>query len=102
MKDWKSGFTAWGTAGGYDLIGTAKGLRDGIAKAKPGGAYGVFYDPTVGWNDASAKAGPLDYKTSDSQARIAKIHAAASQLAREELRKQVQDFILWLKAQGVI
>jgi hypothetical protein len=102
LKDWNAGVTVRGTAGDDDLIGVAKSLSAGIAKAKPGGTYGVFYDPAIGYKDALDKAGKLDYSSPDSQARLAKIDAAASQLAREDLRKQVQDFIKWLKAQGVI
>lgn len=102
LKDWKAGVTLRGTAGDDDLIGTAKALDAGIAAAKPGGVYGVFYDPAIGYKDAREKAGPLDYSTGDWQTRNAKIDAVAGQMAREELKKQVQEFIKWLKAQGVI
>lgn len=103
LKDWKSGVMEFGTAGSTDLIGTAKALRDSIAKTKPAGTYGVFYDPAVGWDDAREKAGKLDYSDPNAwEARNAKIKAAAGELAKEELRKQVQDFIKWLKAQGVV
>lgn len=103
LKDWESGVTNYGTAGSYDVIGTAKGLATGMAKAKPRGTYAVFYDPAVGWTDGRKKAEPLDYSDpKDWQARNAKITAAANELAREQLRAQVKDFIKWLKAQGVI
>jgi hypothetical protein len=103
LRDWKTGVTEYGTAGSEDVIGTAKALADGITEAKPGGTYGVFYDPAVGWNDARKKAEPLDYSDPQGwQARNAKVKAAANQLAREELRAQVKDFIKWLKAQAVI
>lgn len=62
------------TEASYDTLRAARVLRDGLAKAKPHGSYGVFYDP-------------LSYSTHDAQ---------------ESLRGQVRDFIAWLKAQGVI
>ncbi len=103
LEDWKTGTTQYGTAGSENVIGTAKALADGIAKAKPGGTYVVFYDPAIGYNDGQKKAGPLDYSDpKDWKARVAKVNAAANELAREELRKQVQDFIKWLKAQAIV
>jgi len=35
------------TAWEIDLIGPARLLRDSLAKAEPGGVYGVFYDPAA-------------------------------------------------------
>lgn len=102
LKDLRTGTTNFGTAGSQTTIGTAKALAEGIGKTKPGGTYGVFYDPAIGWSDAREKAKPLDYSSPDWQARNAKIKSAANEMAREELRKQVQDFVKWLKAQGVI
>ncbi|HEY3378764.1 MAG TPA: hypothetical protein VGL77_14850 [Armatimonadota bacterium] len=51
----------------------AMALRDGITQGIPAGTYAVFYDP-----------------------------ATAPGFASEDLRRQVRDFVTWLKAQGVI
>lgn len=102
LKDWNAGVTVNGTSRNDDMIGTAKSLDDGIAKAKPGGTYGVFYDPAIGWKDARAKTTDLIPLSQDWKTENAKVDATAAKMAREELRKQVQDFIKWLKAQGVI
>lgn len=39
--------TGFCTASLYDIIGTAKILRQNIAKMKPKGAYAIFYDPVA-------------------------------------------------------
>jgi hypothetical protein len=49
-------------------------LQRGLVKAKPAGTYALFYDP--------------EYPTAAG--------------AKEQLGKQVRDFVAWLKAQGVI
>ena len=102
LKDWQTGITTMGTTGGEDLIGTAKAFAAGIAKAKPGGTYGVFYDPSVGWDDAEKTVVHGAHDPTAWKEENAKVIAAAGKIAREQLRAQVQDFIKWLKAQGVI
>jgi len=57
-----------------DNISTAKSLRSGLEAVKPEGTYVVFHDPDI----------------------------YSLETAKTELRKQVQDFVKWLKAQGVI
>ncbi|MDO8586680.1 MAG: hypothetical protein Q7T82_06525 [Armatimonadota bacterium] len=69
-----------------DYAKTAELLRDGLEKAKPQGAYGVFYDPVF-------------YDTGN---RGTNNPRAPKPTSADELRKQVQDFVEWLKAQGVI
>ncbi|HEY3378763.1 MAG TPA: hypothetical protein VGL77_14845 [Armatimonadota bacterium] len=76
--------------GSYDIIGAAHVLRDGIQQAHPAGAYAVFYDPITSLQGFR------------SQQQREESERAAHELARAELRKQVQDFIVWLKAEGVI
>lgn len=102
LKDLKTGTTTWGMVTSRDTLGTAKALAEGINRTKPGGTYGVFYDPAIGWSDAYDTLKPIDYSKGDWQTRADMTNAAANKLAKEELRKQVQDFIKWLKAQGVI
>lgn len=83
------------TVYGYDVIDAADELRKAIRNAKPSGTYAVFYDPV---ELRRIERGPgIDFGVAFSKAA-----AAADQLAREDLRKQVQDFIKWLKTQGVI
>jgi len=91
------------TASTLNLRSAADILRAGLKEARPKGAYAVFYDPCVGRKDAE-KAGwkPLLPPNADYRAIRAKETAKATELAREELREQVKDFIKWLKAQGVI
>lgn len=86
---------------------TAQLLRDGIEKAKPQGVYGVFYDPGVGWHDLEKRNPELwkeIYKDwgDDWQARAKQMDDGVKELAKEDLRAQVKDFVKWLKAQGVI
>ena len=100
LRAWKTGVNEFGTVGDEDLIGTARALVTGIRKAKPGGVYAVFYDPSIGRGDASKRAGPAH--GSDWEAEYARVTAVAEDMAREQLRAQVKDFIKWLKAQGVI
>jgi len=57
-----------------DPVENAKMLRDTIEKAAPEGTYAVFYN----------------------------VEAGTAEYTKEQLRKQVQDFVKWLKAQGVI
>jgi len=72
----------WGTGSG-DTYGTAVVLRDSLAKLSPKGTYGVFYAPSA-------------------ESEVAGKRVSATATTREQLRAQVQDFIKWLKAQGVI
>lgn len=102
LKELKTGTTTWGMVTSHDTLGTARALAEGIGKTKPGGTYGVFYDPAIGWSDAYDTLKPIDYSKGDWQTRGEMTRAAANRMAKEELRKQVQDFIKWLKAQGVI
>jgi hypothetical protein len=93
-RDWKRKGGPISTARSYNTLDTAKVLRTGLEKAQHTGAYAVFYDPCVGWRNARKKLG--------NQATHDAITAAAKDLSHEELRRQVQDFIKWLKAEGVI
>lgn len=69
----------------YNVGGAAKDLQAGIAKAKPTGNYVVFYDPVAASKD-----------------RYEQLADRGTEEARSDLRAQVQDFIKWLKGQGVI
>ena len=85
---------------GYDYLGTAKVLREGLQQARPRGAYAVFYDPAA---TAPMKRYSADeFSKIDWEAEHKRLEAESRRLSCEQLRKQVQDFIKWLKAQGVI
>jgi len=105
FNDWKGLDINGSTVSSYRIIDAAKVLREGIAKAKPGGAYGVFYDPCVGPMDVEKRYeyhGSYGRTEAERKAEYAKLEAMELDLAREQLRAQVKDFIKWLKAQGVI
>lgn len=107
FKDWEKDHDAITMVQIQDVKGTAKALRNGIEKAKPKGVYGVFYDPGIGWDDLKTRKPDL-YKeiykdwSGDWQVRVKQFEDGAREVAKEDLREQVKDFVKWLKAQGVI
>lgn len=78
------------TAGTYDFIGTARTLDDSLIKAHPDFVCAVFYDP-------SPDKFPVHERTTWDE-----LIAAGKEAAREQLRKQVHSFIVWLSAEGII
>ncbi len=82
-----------------DTLTAAKMLRSGIKNAKPAGTYAVFYDPM---SDPPSDSSMFSSSNTDWREKQAKGNAAAMKASREQLRAQVKDFIVWLKAQGVI
>lgn len=93
------------TAGHYAMLDAAESLRAGLVRTKPQGIYGVFYDPCVGPKDAQKQfnySPPYNEEGVDWDAEREKQASMAKEIASKELRKQVQDFIKWLKTQGVI
>jgi len=84
------------TVSSFDLIGTAKVLRQGLttAPAERDGTAGVFYDPMERYLESSEDlAGGVDWEQAEKDAR---------ERAKAELREQVKDFVHWLKTEGVI
>lgn len=77
-----------------DILGTAALFRESLAKSKPQGAYGVFYDP-VAYSQIR-----FDEERFDPQS--AARDKAEREQAEKDLRAQVKDFIKWLKAEGII
>ena len=95
------------TVSDFDILGAARVVRTGLEAAKPEGTVAVFYDPAAKQPSAKVLPPPYPYKGVPlTQQEIRENQEvwgnAAKALAREDLRKQVQDFIKWLKAQGVI
>ncbi len=107
LEKWKSGIRSnLRIVGSYsDVKGTAKALRASMAKAKVAGTYAVFYDPLPDVADVDKGFGSeTEYQAAsrDWSGKRAKLQAMQKDVAREQLRAQVKDFIKWLKAQGVI
>lgn len=115
----ESDFNAWEHMGRFsstvyslDILETAEGLRDGLKRARPSGSYAVFYDPMyrpalaalrMGRNNPPEMQRMMKNKPEpDPKAMRVWREADAKNAARNELRKQVKDFIIWLKSQGVI
>lgn len=93
------------TAGHYAILDAAESLREGLVRANLQGIYGVFYDPCIGRKDAQEQfnySPPYGKEGVDWNAEYEKQSSMAREIATDELRKQVQDFIKWLKSQGVI
>ena len=84
----------------YDVKDAAARLRDGLATSPPAPWLGVFYEPAAGSVGSPLippkPSGPARQLTREEQ------REAAGQQNGEELRKQVRDFLQWLKAQGVL
>ena len=110
-----SDFTAWDSrapgkywilsAGICDMRGEAEALRKEIHRAAPAGAFAVFYDPAVGREDGGAAAtGEPERPRDNADRQRLREHkeTTAKEVAREELRRQVRDFVQWLKGEGVI
>jgi len=94
FRAWESGESKQPSiSSDFDLIGTAGRLREGLAVGGGDGTVGVLYDPAVLFY-----ASREDFGRTDREALMAE----AKERARTELRKQVKDFVEWLKAQGVI
>lgn len=74
----------------FDFIGNAASLGDALGHLPTEGAVGMFYDPLAPLFEPGA---PRSWSEASGPAR---------ERAKEQLRKQVRDFIEWLKAEGVI
>jgi hypothetical protein len=108
-----SDFNKWNTdkiqpaiQSSYDTKEMAKRLKGALAKVKSGGYYAVFYSPGEYRESAKKHYGykqpAYDAKDVDWKEENTKILEMTKDLAREDLRKQVKDFIKWLKAEGII
>lgn len=84
----------------HNSLGAAKTLRTKLQKTKSDGTYAVFYDPFVKIDMDKAKKD--DQGRLDWDAWLDMRDTQGKQMAKDELRAQVQDFIKWLKTQGVI
>jgi hypothetical protein len=78
---WKNPKTPISMVQPYDFIDVTQRVRNGLTQSNVKGAYGVFYDPCVGYKDAydqveKISGVPTDYKV---------INAKAAELSKQEL-----------------
>lgn len=85
----------WSSVEDFDFLSTAKLLRDGLENKNGEASIGVFYNPMERLSEDELK---LDNENRDWDAMEVKV----KQMAEENLRKQVKDFLEWLKAQGIM
>lgn len=79
----------------YDFLSAAKLLKKGLDNVSNGTAIGVFYDPMTKLSEEERK------EITDS-GDWSSLEKRASELAKEDLKKQVKDFIDWLKGEGLV
>lgn len=77
----------------YDFLSTAKMLKTGLEGKNNGVNIGIFYNPMTPYEELKK----LDIKDD-----FEKMELKTKEMATDELRSQVRDFLQWLKAQGVI
>lgn len=77
-------------------------LNSAFRKAAPSGYHRAFtaYSPLGRYETVTDGNGKTDVKATDANCKVAEQRALHE--AGEDLRKQVRDFIKWLKSQGVI
>lgn len=79
----------------FDFISTAKVLRDGLENKNGEASIGMFYNPMERLSEAELKLVPLNNDWDGMEAKV-------KGMAEDNLRKQVRDFLEWLKAQGIM
>ena len=99
-KKWAGNEKVWSSIETYDVKNTAKLLQKGISNKNGDSNIGIFYDPMpldevfISADEIAKKEGKsVDYH---------EISKKVIEMADEQLRLQVRDFLEWLKAQGVI
>lgn len=94
----------WSTVRDYDLPRTAHYVADRVKRDATNKVYfGTFYDPIAKRLEASQQLpGLIAEKTSPGKPPPPGPWADAKAESRRLLRLQVQDFLKWLQAQGVI
>lgn len=91
-ESWKVKEGIQSSVSDYDFISTANLLKEGLSKKNGDNTIGIFYNPMtmMSWEEIKAEK---DFKIAEEKTK---------ERAREELRKQVRDFLEWLTAQGII
>lgn len=95
IENWQEKTNVWSSVSSYDFIGSAKALNGSINNAGTGMTVAVFYDPGINFE----KGRPIIKESGDDFTSMAQ---KLKELVKEDLRKQVLDFIAWLKAQGIV
>ncbi len=99
FNKWEKRGSGWCSASVYDLKATAEHLKQGLAQSKSDAVVGVFYEPGM---SPPKIAYPKKGADADWKAYYKAREKAGKELGEKELRKQVRDFLDWLKTQGVI
>ncbi|MDP4090568.1 MAG: metalloprotease [Bacillota bacterium] len=94
FKDWAAE-GSYSTVESYDLLSTAKALKDGLAEKNGNTSVGIFYDPMSGLSEEERKDLLQNQDWGGMSVR-------AKEMSKEDLKKQVKDFLEWLKAQGIM
>lgn len=82
------------TVDDYDFLSTAKVLSKGLNGKNGENTIGIFYNPMVGFSE--------DEMNKIRQESFEEMKVRRTQLAKDDLKKQVRDFLEWLKAQGIM
>lgn len=109
------------TVSEYDILDAAKRLKTGLRSAKGSGNVAVFYEPAgtarenLRFPEAPARQSKdgkalseLEKAAQEDASRKAweeysiNYEKSAKNAGKEDLRKQVRDYLAWLKGQGVI
>ena len=101
FADWETkDHTRMCTVSSYDFKTTAQVLIDGLSRTKEKTIVAVFYEPAA---SPPKMAYPKKGATEAERKAFPKVkQQAAKEIGEKELREQVQDFVKWLKGQGVI
>lgn len=87
------GATSGSSVQSYDLKDAAIAVADKLKQSRRGLYFGVFYDPVERIVvDRSGQGGPMNWEAE---------RAKVATKAKEQLRAQVSDFVVWLRQQGI-
>jgi len=90
----------WSSVSSYDTKGLAESVAEGIrTQAKQDLRVGVFYDPMERWSFDEIRETD-EGETRDFKTSFERIQQSAKDKSRAKLRRQVQDFVAWLKKNG--
>lgn len=82
------------TVDDYDFLSTAKVLNKGLSGKNGENTIGIFYNPMVGFSK--------EEMSNIKEESFREMRIRRNQLAKDDLKKQVRDFLEWLKAQGIM
>lgn len=93
--NWHSEEGVWSSVQDFDFLSAASALRNGLENSNGDISIGVFYNPMERLPENELKQGTENNDWDAMEARI-------KDMAEDNLRKQVKDFLEWLKAQGIM